>query len=213
MLTRIGVTGGMGSGKSEVCKKISSFGVPVLFADLVANRLTDSDPVIRKKIISLFGSESYSTADGMLRRDYVARLAFGNRNNLLALNSIVHPAVLKAIDEDIRTIEKKLERGYIVVEAPVMFESGLNKKLDYVLGIVAEVPIRIDRTVKRSNLSEEQIRLRIQNQFSVEETIALSDFVLYNDGSIAELHKKVDFFHSIFSTLQSLGKKSHGHSR
>ena len=213
MLTRIGVTGGMGSGKSEVCKRVSSFGVPVLFADLIANRLTESDPVIRKKIISLFGSESYSAADGMLRREYIARLAFGNRDNLLALNSIVHPAVLKAIDHEVRTIEKKLERGYIVVEAPVMFESGLNKKLDYVLAVVAEDALRIDRTRRRSNLTEEQIRLRMQNQFPVDETIAASDFALYNNGSIDELYKKVDFFHSIFSTLQQLVKKNHGHPR
>ena len=92
-----------------------------------------------------------------------------------------------------------------------MFESGLNKNLDYVLAVVAEEALRIERIRKRSSLTEEQIRLRMENQFPADEVIEASDFVLYNDGSVEELHKKVNFFHSIFLTLQPRTKKNHGH--
>ena len=213
MLTRIGVTGGIGSGKSEVCKIISSFEVPVFSADLIARRLTDSDPAIREKIISLFGANSYNPASGTLNRELVASFVFGNRQNLLALNSIVHPAVVKAVDEEIQSIEKNKESGYIVVEAPLMFKSGLNKKLDYVLTVAAEEALRIERVRQRSNLTEQQIRLRMENQIPVEEAMAASDFVLHNDGTADELRRKVVFFHSIFSTLKPYTKRNHGHPR
>jgi dephospho-CoA kinase len=213
MLTRIGVTGGIGSGKSEVCKIISSFEVPVLSADLIARRLTDSDSAIRKKIISLFGSDAYDSASGALNRDYVASLAFGKRENILTLDSIVHPAVLKTVEEEIRTIENKQKTGYLVVEAPLMFESGLNKKLNYVLTVAAEETLRIERTRNRSNLTEEQIRLRMDNQIPVEEAIAASDFVLHNNGSVDDLRRNVVFFHSIFSALKPHAEKNHGHPR
>ena len=213
MLTRIGVTGGIGSGKSEVCKIISSFEVPVFSADLIARRLTDSDPAIRKKIVSLFGDESYNPVSGTLSREYVASLVFGNRKNLTALDSIVHPPVLKTVDDEIQTIEKKQKTGYIVVEAALMFESGLNKKLDYVLTVEVEEVLRIDRVRGRSNLTEEQIRLRIENQIPIDEAIAKSDFVLHNNGTADELHRKVVFFHSLFSTLKPQTKRNHGHPR
>ena len=145
MLTRIGVTGGIGSGKSEVCKIISSFQVTVLSADLIARRLTDSDPAIKKKIISLFGDDAYNPAAGTLNREYIASLVFGSRKNLLALDSVVHPPVLKKIDEEIQAIEKKQKSGYIAVEAAIMFESGLDKKLDYVLTLQADEALRVDR--------------------------------------------------------------------
>jgi len=213
MLTRIGVTGGIGSGKSEVCKIISSFDVPFISADLIARRLTDSDPEIKRKIIARFGLGSYAAVTGTLNRAYIASLVFGNRENLLALNAIVHPPVLNSVDKEIQAIEKKQKTDYIIVEAALMFESGLNKKLDYVLTVAAEEALRTERVHKRSNLTEEQIRLRMENQIPVEEAIAASDFVLHNNGSVVELQRKVVFFHSIFSTLKPHTKRNHGHSR
>jgi dephospho-CoA kinase len=213
MLTRIGITGGIGSGKSEVCQKLAALGIAIVSADIIAHQLTDSDPDIRKKIISLLGPQSYDATSGMLKREYVAQLAFGNKGKLLTLNSIVHPAVFKAIESEIQIIEKKQKSGYVVVEAALMFESGLYKEVDYALTVVAEERLRIDRTRRRGNLTEEQIRLRMANQFAVEEAIEASDFVLHNNDSIDELHKRVIFFHSIFSTLRPHVKKNHGHSR
>jgi dephospho-CoA kinase len=213
MLTRIGITGGIGSGKSEVCQKFASLGIAIVSADIIAHQLTDSDPHIKRKIISLLGPETYDATSGMLRREYVAQLAFGNKGKLLTLNSIVHPEVFKAIESEIQITEKKQKAGYIVVEAALMFESGLYKEVDYVLTVVAEERLRIERTEKRGNFSEGQIRLRMANQFAVEEAIEASDFVLHNNDSIDALHKRVFFFHSIFSTLKPRVKKDHGHSR
>jgi dephospho-CoA kinase len=213
MLTRIGITGGIGSGKSEVCKIISSFGVPVISADLIARRLTDSNPEIKKKVIARFGLDSYAAATGTLNRAYVASLVFGNKENLLALNAIVHPPVLKSVDDETQAIEKIHKAGYIIVEAALMFESGLNKKLDYVLTVAAEDALRIDRVRNRSNLTEEQIRSRMESQIPIDEAIELSDFVLHNNGSVEDLQQKVIFFHTLFSALKPQAKRDHGHSR
>jgi len=212
MLTRIGVTGGIGSGKSEVCKIISTFDVPCISADLIARRLTDSDPEIKRKIIARFGHSSYAASTGMLNRAVVASLVFDNRENLLALDAIVHPPVLEAVGEEAEALEKKQHMGYIIVEAALMFESGLNERLDYVLTVAAEEALRIDRVRRRSNLTEEQIRSRMQNQIPADEAIELSDFVLHNNGSLDDLRAKVVFFHTIFSALKSHPKRDHGHS-
>jgi len=213
MLTRIGVTGGIGSGKSEVCKILSSIGVPFVSADLIARRLTDADPSIKKKIIARFGFESYVAATSTLDRAHIASLVFGNRENLLALNAIVHPPVLKSVDDEASAIEKIHKSGYLIVEAALMFESGLNKNLDYVLTVAAEEALRIDRLRRRSNLTDEQIRSRMENQIPVDQAIESSDFVLHNNGSVKELQEKVTFFHTIFSALKPQTKRDHGHSR
>jgi dephospho-CoA kinase len=213
MLTRIGVTGGIGSGKSEVCKILSSFGAPFISADLIARRLTDSDPEIRKRIMSRFGPDSYASATGTLNRVYVASLVFGNKENLQALNAIVHPPVLKSVDDEAKAIEKNHEAGYIIVEAALMFESGLDKRLDYVLTVAAEETLRIDRVRNRSNLTEDQIRSRMENQIPVDEAIESSDFVLHNNGSVEDLQQKAIFFHTLFSALKPQTKRDHGHSR
>ncbi|HTY11267.1 MAG TPA: dephospho-CoA kinase [Bacteroidota bacterium] len=213
MLTRIGVTGGIGSGKSEVCSILSSLGVTVLSADLIARQLSDSDPDIRKKIISAFGDRSYDANTGILRREYIASIVFDNAGKLRLLNSIVHPPVLDAVDREIRQLEKNGLTGYIVVEAPLMFESRLNKRLDYVLTVAADEPHRIERVRLRSHLTEAQIRSRMESQIPPDEAAAASDFIVHNDASLDELRKKVVFFHTIFSALKPQTAKNHEHTR
>jgi dephospho-CoA kinase len=213
MLTRIGITGGIGSGKSEVCGKFSALGITTISADAIARQLTDSEPSIRKKIIARFGPDAYDTDSGLLNRQYIAGIVFENRERLNALNSIVHPAVITAIEAAITSIDETKETGYVIVESALLFESRLNKKVDYILTVVADEALRIERVRQRDNVSVEQIRLRMANQFPVDKAVEASDFVLYNNDSPDVLHAKIKFFHIVFSTLKPRLKKSHESSR
>lgn len=206
MLTRIGITGGIGSGKSEVCGKFSTLGIKTISADAIARQLTDSEPLIRKKVIARFGPDAYATS-GLLNRQYIAGIVFENREKLTALNSIVHPAVTAAIEAAITSLDKEKETGYVIVEAALLFESRLNKKVDYVLTVVADEALRIERVKKRDNISDEQIRQRMANQFPIDEAVEASDFVVYNNDPPDALHAKIKFLHTVFSTLKPRLKK------
>ncbi len=207
MLTRIGITGGIGSGKSEVCGKFSTLGITTISADAIARRLTDSEPLIRKKIIAQFGPEAYNADSDILNRQYIAGIVFENRERLNALNSIVHPAVITAIDAAITSLDDEQKGGYVIVEAALLFESRLNKKVDYILTVVADEALRIERVKKRDNISAEQIRQRMANQFPIDKALEASDFVVYNNDSPDALHEKIKFLHTIFSTLKPRLKK------
>lgn len=206
MLTRIGITGGIGSGKSEVCGKFSALGITTISADAIARQLTDSEPLIRKKIIARFGPDAYTTS-GLLNRQYIAGIVFENRDRLNALNSIVHPAVITAIEAAITSLDEAKETGYVIVEAALLFESRLNKKVDYILTVVADEALRIERVRKRDNISDEQIRQRMANQFPVDKAVEASDFVVYNNDSLDALHAKIKFLNTVFSTLKPRLKK------
>ncbi len=207
MLTRIGITGGIGSGKSEVCGKFSALGITTISADAIARQLTDSEPLIRKKIIARFGPDAYTTS-GLLNRQYIAGIVFENRDRLNALNSIVHPAVITAIEAAITSLDEAKETGYVIVEAALLFESRLNKKVDYILTVVADEALRIERVRKRDNISDEQIRQRMANQFPIDKAVEASDFIVYNNDSPDALHAKIKFLHTVFSTLKPrLNKK------
>src|SRR3989304_2199237 len=145
MLTRIGVTGGIGSGKSEVCGRFAALGITTLSADRIAHQLTDSDPIIRKKIVARFGDRAYDAKTGVMNRQYIADIVFREKEKLAVLNSIVHPAVFKSIDEAIPPLDAKARPGYLIIEAALMFESRLNEKVDYVLTVVADEAHRIER--------------------------------------------------------------------
>ena len=212
MRMRIGVTGGIGSGKSEVCDKFRSLGVSVLSADHLAHQLTDSDPELKNKIVALLGPESYDSQSGLLAREHVARLVFNNPKNREALNSIVHPAVLNAIEREAHIVEQSGKESYLLVEAALMFESGLDDLLDYVLTVAADENRRLERIARRDKLRDEQIRQRMAAQFPIEDGIKASDFVINNNGSLDALDRQVQFFHHIFLSLKPRNKKRHGHS-
>ncbi len=201
MLTRIGITGGIGSGKSVVCEKFSALGITTISADAIARHLTDSEPSIRKKIIAQFGSDTY-TATGILNRQYIAGLVFEDRKKLNALNSIVHPAVITAIETAMSSLNEAKSTGYVIVEAALLFESRLNKKVDYILTVVADEALRIERIKKRDTMTDEQIHLRMASQYPIDKAVEASDFVLYNNDSPEALQPKIKFLHTVFSTLK-----------
>jgi dephospho-CoA kinase len=174
MARRLGVTGGIGSGKTTVCRIFRVLGVPVFVADDAAKQLMNSDPDIRKKINEIAGKDLYS--GGTLDRMELARLIFNKPEMLKSVNKVVHPFVLRTFDE----WADKAEDPYVIMEAAVLFESKGETHVDRVVAISAPVEERIERVMGRSELSREQVLERINNQLEDDEREEQSYYVINN---------------------------------
>ena len=179
MLT-VGITGGIGSGKSTICRIFEVMEVPVFNADAEARRIQNEDPNIRSSMISLFGNEVYN--DDGLNRKLVAELVFNNKLLLDQLNKIINPATLVAFE---KWKQDYSSNHYVIKEAAILFESKSNIGLDKIIVVSAAEELRIERIVKRDNISREQIISRMNNQLAEEERIAKADFVIVNDEKSA----------------------------
>ncbi len=190
---RVGLTGGIGAGKSFVAKIFSLLGVPVYYADDRAKHLMNTDPELRKAIAELFGPRAYGK-DGRINRPYLAKEAFGQPEKLRALEAIVHPAVFRDTD---RWEEEHKDAPYTLREAALLFESGNYKKLDRIITVAAPEELRIERILQRDKVPREAILARIRRQWPEEEKIKRSDFVINNDGrhlvipQILDIHRKL----------------------
>lgn len=174
-MLRVGLTGGIGSGKTTVAKIFEVLGIPVYYADEETKRLMNIDPVIRRNIVKEFGDRAYD--DHGLDRSYLASVVFNDEKKLALLNSLTHPATIEHANKWMQ----QQHSPYIIKEAALIFESGSNKHLDYVTGVSAPEEIRIRRVMERDGVSEEQVRSRMARQMNEEEKIALCDFVVVND--------------------------------
>lgn len=189
-MLRIGLTGGIGSGKSTVARIFSVLGIPVYDSDSASKRLMTADEGLKKKIIENFGEASYT--NGILNRKYLSEKAFSDPEKAELLNSIVHPATIK----DAEKWMKKQQAPYIIKEAALIFESGSNKVLDKVIGVSSPISLRIERTMKRSNITSEQVKMRMDLQMNEEQKMGLCDYVLINDEQqmlipqVLALHEK-----------------------
>ena len=173
---KIGITGGIGSGKTFICKLFEALGIPVYNADEEAKRLMNTDIRIKEKLIAQFGEATYK--DGLLDRAFLADMAFSDKDKLELLNSIVHPIVIQEAKD---WAERQTTR-YSLKEAALLFESGSYKELDYTILVTAPMDIRIQRVIERDGATEQQVRERINKQLSDEEKLQLADFVIVNDG-------------------------------
>lgn len=177
-MIKLGITGGIGSGKSTVSQIFSISGVPVYIADIESKRLVATSPTIRKKLINLFGEELYS--GGVLNKPLLASHIFNDKKKLEIVNAIIHPEVER---DFIEWVKKHAQCNIVAHEAAILFESGFNKMMDKVLMVYTPLDIRIERTMLRDNLPKEKVMERIQNQMSDEEKAKLSDFVIVNDNT------------------------------
>jgi dephospho-CoA kinase len=185
---QVGITGGIGAGKSLVCHIFSQLGVPVYHADEKAKWLMDHHVDLRQKIIENFGPKSY---DPQLNRRYLAQHVFRNREKLELLNSLVHPVV----HEDYKLWASTVEYPFCIKEAALLFETGSYKELNFNILVYASVPIRIQRILKRDPFrSKEEIMDIIDKQMGEDRKKELADYVVENDGKtmilpvILELH-------------------------
>ncbi|WP_430810113.1 MULTISPECIES: dephospho-CoA kinase [unclassified Carboxylicivirga] len=176
-MKKIGITGGIGSGKSTVVRLIRFLGYPVYEADFEAKRLINEDVALKDKIVSLLGAEAYTESG--YNRSYVARQVFNNRDLLQQLNSIVHPAVRAHFEAWCR---RNAASDLVFQEAAILFESGGHTAFDATLLVTAPQDMRIQRVVKRDGLAPHQVEARISNQWSDKQKADLADFVLQCDG-------------------------------
>ena len=167
---KIGITGGIGSGKSYVCKRLARYGIEVYDCDAAAKRLIRTSPVIRRKLTELIGPDTY--IDGQLNKAAVAQFLLQSEANAKAIDAIVHPAVFRDFQES----------GLDWLESAIMFESGINQLMDVVIAVVAPKEVRIQRVMDRDHISREKVLEWMSRQFPQREVIQRADFVLVNDG-------------------------------
>lgn len=179
-MLKIGITGGIGSGKSTVAKIFSSLGIPVYDADRAAKRLVLTDLAMRRNIIEHFGETSY--VNGQYNKQHIANIVFNDKEKLELLNSIIHPATIL----DANNWFSRQNAPYALKEAALIFESSSQGNLDYVIGVFAPEDIRIQRTIEREEgISREQVKSRINKQMNEDEKMNRCDFVIDNSGSVS----------------------------
>ena len=196
---KIGVTGGIGSGKSTVCSIFESIGVPVLYADDIAKDISSSDSIIRKNLITLLGILAFQT-DGSLNRSFIASKIFFDKSLRQKIEAIIHPRVEKEI---LRRIKEEANRGQsiVIVEAALIYEVGLDKKLDSVVVVDAEESECISRVCKRDAVSKDEVRSRIASQLDVKKKLEKADYIIFNKSTLEELESKVRFLYILFKQL------------
>ncbi|MEN8928754.1 MAG: dephospho-CoA kinase [Flavobacteriales bacterium] len=172
----IGITGGIGSGKSTIAKVFESMGYPVYNSDTRAKELINTDEQIINSITESFGAESYTSSG--LGRQRMASVVFNNPEKLELLNSIIHPAVGKDFEE----WTNQQTTSFVLKEAAILFETGIYKSLDKVILVSAPEEMRINRLIRRDNTDREAIIARMKNQWSEESKTELADFVIDNSG-------------------------------
>jgi len=191
----VGITGGIGSGKSTVSKFIEEKGYKVINSDKKAKKLYLENEELKKNLIKEFGSDFY-LADGNINKSYIESIVFGedeaSKEKLAKLNRLVHPLV---IQDNIDEIDRLVEDGekLIFVESALIFEINMEEAYDYIICVFSDQEKAIERVISRDNTNKEQILKRMQNQLSPQEKKKKSDFVINNNSTLEELKKATDF--------------------
>jgi len=175
---KVGITGGIGSGKTTACKVFEVLGVPVFYADTVAKEIMCKDALLIAGVKSAFGKESYFEG-GKLNNKYIAGIVFNNDEALAQLNALVHPAVFRAFDAWENTIPSTVP--YTLKEAAILFESGSYKMCDTTILVTAPYTVKIKRLMQRDGVTEEQVKARMDKQLSDEEKAKLANHFIVND--------------------------------
>jgi len=191
VVLRVGLTGGIGSGKTTVAKIFELLGIPVYYADDAAKKIMNEDNELKAAIQKQFGAETYK--NGELNRAYLSTKVFNDAFQLEILNSLVHPATIR---DAARWMEGQ-KSSYTIKEAALIFESGSAEYLDYVIGVYAPAQLRMERTMERNHLGLDDVTQRMNKQLDEDMKMKLCDFVIYNDEKhllipqVIELHQKL----------------------
>lgn len=190
-MIKVGLTGGIGSGKSTVAQIFRTLGVPVIDADIIAKTIMEKDEDLILAIKRTFGEASY--IDGKLNRKYIANIVFNDDIELEKLNSLTHPATIKAVDN---WMEQQVA-PYCIKEAALLFEAGTADNLDYIIGIKAPDALRIQRVMQRDQMTRQEVMARMEKQIGQETKMRLCDFVINNNEQqllipqVIEIHNKL----------------------
>jgi len=190
-MIRIGLTGGIGSGKSTVAQIFEVLGIPVYYADIAAKKLMNEDAELRAEITKIFGKQAY--VNDILDRKYISSIVFSNPDKLALLNSIVHPATKKNSEAWMQ----RQTTPYAIHEAALIFEAKVSERLDHVIGVSSPIELRIKRAMERDKVSRDEVLKRMSQQLDEELKMSKCDFVLINDEEhllipqAIELHQKL----------------------
>lgn len=202
-ILKVGLTGGIGSGKSTVSRIIKSCGVPIVDADIIAREVLIRHPVILGKIRESFGGE-YFDEDGSLIRKKLGSLIFSDKDKKLQFEEIILPFIKDDIYRRINEYDRKGEE-ICIVDAPTLIESGLYSDMDYIIVVSVDANVQIERVINRDGLSRTEALQRINNQMPTDEKCSYADFVIDNNGDFGETEKQV---HEIVSRLQNIRGKN-----
>jgi dephospho-CoA kinase len=194
-MIKLGLTGGIGSGKSTISRLFNLLGVPVFDSDREAKSLYKVDNELKNEIIKQFGKEAYLD-NGEISRHFMVSQVFSNKQKLDKLNSIVHPRVKNRFDDWLKSFS---DYPLVIKEAAILFESGANKQVDKVLLVVAPIEIRIDRVIKRDGITIEKVMERIKNQWPQEELVKKADYIIDNSGIISVIKQVNQVYKEILS--------------
>ncbi len=190
----IGLTGGIGSGKTTVANLFASLGIPVFNADDAAKQLMQNSPIIKNQLIQQFGDKVYE--QGQLNKSYLASIVFADPEKLAILNSIVHPVTIQAALD----WAQQQTSPYVIKEAALIFESNASEGLDFVIGVKAPLALRIERVMKRDQCTQAEVEKRMQHQISDTIKMKLCDKIIVNDD-IQLITPQVIAIHEAFSIL------------
>ena len=190
---RVGLTGGIGAGKTTVARMFEVLGVPVYYSDYRAKQLMTDEPELVQRIKDTFGENAYLWT-GELNRQYLAEMVFNDPDKLKKLNSIVHPALWK---DAVEWSETQQPKPYTVQEAAILFETGGYKNMDANIMVFAPVEERIKRTMARDKIDRHAVLARMDKQMPEDEKMKLVDYIIYNDSTTGLVYQVIDLHHKL----------------
>lgn len=198
---KVGVTGGIGSGKSTVCSIFSHLGVPVYYADNRAKQLMQENEGLKKNLRQAFGWDVYNK-EGILDRAYLSKIVFNNPNQLKILNAIVHPAVFEDYTEWVAQ-QERLGHPYSVKEAALLIESKSYKQLNKLIVVTCPIDVRLDRITKRDHIRREEVLKRIENQLNDKDRLQYADYVIRNSANYSLIEQVLELHHTFLEILKT----------
>jgi dephospho-CoA kinase len=189
-MLRVALTGGIGTGKSTASKILNELGAFIFDADKEAKNILKNDETIQSELIAEFGTDIMS-GDEKIDNNKLARIAFQDQVHQLRLNSIIHPYVFQEIDKNFDDVLEKSTYDIFVIDAALIYESGADTHMDYVIVITAFLKVRMERALQRETLTRDEILKRMDLQWPEEEKIALADFVIHNDSTEEEFRNSI----------------------
>ncbi len=193
-MLKVGLTGGIGSGKSTASSILAKLGSYIFDADAEAKKILNNNKEVQKNIIEEFGNDVLDQ-NGLIDNKKLAKVAFQDEDHQIILNSIIHPFVFKELYQQFEKISSQNKHASFIVDGALIFESGLDQHLDSVLLIASSLKHRIERALKRGTLPREDILRRIELQWTDEDKAETADYTIYNNGTEKELEEKIKIFH------------------
>ncbi len=193
-MLKVGLTGGIGSGKSTASSILAKLGSYIFDADAEAKKILNNNKEVQKNIIEEFGSDVLDH-DRLIDKKKLAKVAFQDEDHQIILNSIIHPFIFKELDKQFTKISNQNKYASFIVDGALIFESSMDQHLDLVLLIASSLKFRIERALNRGTLSREDILRRSELQWTDEDKAEMADYTIYNNGTEKELEEKIKEFH------------------